>query len=100
MEMGVREKSMAGREKQCVQRPWGRKEALGKASEAALAIPEGVRGNIDRGQLSQGRKQGRDKTRFPVRKVTETPEQPEALYSCLSPAPPLQAISWEKDPGP
>lgn len=63
-----------------MQRPWGRKEVLGKTSVAALAIPGGDCGNVGRGQLSQGCKQGGDKIRFSVRKITETLEQPEALY--------------------
>lgn len=95
-----REKSTASREKQCVQRPWGRKEGLGKASVAALAIPGGVGGNVGRGQLSQGCKQRSDKTRLSVRKITDTPEQPEASHRQLRPAPPLRATSRERDPGP
>lgn len=51
-----------------------------RGPEVPGAIPGGDCGNVGRGQLSQGCKQGGDKIRFSVRKITETFEQPEALY--------------------
>ena len=78
----------------------GQERGTRKGQRGSTGDPRGVGGNVGRGQLSQGCKQRSDKTRLSVRKITDTPEQPEASHRRLRPAPPLWATSRARDPGP